>query len=129
MQFHSTYSAKSRTALLFMRLSKAAHVSRFCSNNNKPFLIGHESVCTWVIERYQYVGGGLLLGSSLAVNDVKGNSLCFSYVIRHAACGVNDKTQDIGLREAHQSAGTWERHNIITSSCSNLSVRDKVSEQ
>lgn len=60
--------------------------------------------CTWVIERYQYVGRGLLWCSSLTVNDVKGNSLSLSYVIAHAACGVNDKAEHRGVGKAHQPA-------------------------
>ncbi len=81
------------------------------------FTLHYKYVCTWIIERDQYVGGGLLLGSPLTVNDVKGNSLSLSYVIAHTACGVNDKTQHRGLGEAHQSTGTGERQNTITLSC------------
>lgn len=62
-------------------------------------------MCTWVIERYQHVCRGLLLGSPLKVNNVKGNPLCLSYVIIHTACGVNDETEHRGLGDAHQSVG------------------------
>lgn len=55
-----------------------------------------------------------MLGSPLTVNDLKGNSLSLGYVIAHTACGVDDKTQDGGLREAHQSVGTRERKKTIT---------------
>ena len=57
-----------------------------------------------------------MLGSPLSVDDVEGNSLGFSYVIAHTACGVNDKTEHRGLGEAHQSVRTQDRPDIITSS-------------
>lgn len=81
----------------------------------EQILPSHKHVCTWVVERYQYVSRGLLLGSPLAINDVEGNSLGFSYVIAHTACGVNDKAEHSGLGEAHQSVRTQERLDIITS--------------
>ena len=83
--------------------------SRGCSTSTLLFnelLIPPCVLPTWVIERHQDVGRGLLRGSPLTVDDGEGNSLCFGDVVRHTACGVDDKTQHRGLGEAHQSVGT-----------------------
>lgn len=85
-------------------MSEAAHANKLLLKQ-QPSFKNITNVCTWVIERYQHVRRGLLLGSPLKVNNVKGNPLCFSYVITHTACGVDDKTEHRRLGDAHQSAG------------------------
>lgn len=58
-------------------------------------------VPTWVIEWHQYVGGRLLLSSSLAVDDIEGDSLGLRNVVGHAAGGVDDKTQHGRASDTH----------------------------
>lgn len=61
----------------------------------------HSGVPTRVIEWHQYVGGRLLLGSFLVVDDIKGDSLSLRNVIGHAASGVDDKTQHRRASDTH----------------------------
>lgn len=62
------------------------------------------STVTWVIEGHQYVGRGLLLSSSSAINNVQGNPFSLGDVVAHAACGVDDEAQHRRLGETHQPA-------------------------